>query len=119
MRHACCALWLGGQASALPISGYKPGKRGDIQIQGVGNLMTQMAGCCQPLTGDAIVGYITQGRGVSIHRQDCDSVLQLAGRAPERIIQVSWGPVPVVTRSEERRVGKEGVSTGRLRGGAE
>jgi GTP pyrophosphokinase len=78
-------------------AGYKPGKRGDIQIQGVGNLMTQMAGCCQPLPGDAIVGYITQGRGVSIHRQDCASVLQLAGREPERIIQVSWGPVPVLT----------------------
>ncbi|WP_339468037.1 MULTISPECIES: GTP diphosphokinase [unclassified Pseudomonas] len=77
--------------------GYKPGKRGDIQIQGVGNLMTQIAGCCQPLPGDAIVGYITQGRGVSIHRQDCASVLQLGGREPERIIQVSWGPVPVLT----------------------
>ena len=78
-------------------TGYKPGKRGDIQIQGVGNLMTQMAGCCQPLPGDAIVGYITQGRGVSIHRQDCASVLQLGSREPERIIQVSWGPVPVLT----------------------
>ncbi|NBB11507.1 GTP diphosphokinase [Pseudomonas sp. SLFW] len=78
-------------------TGYKPGKRGDIQIQGVGNLMTQMAGCCQPLPGDPIVGYITQGRGVSIHRQDCASVLQLGGREPERIIQVSWGPVPVLT----------------------
>ncbi|UVE16622.1 GTP diphosphokinase [Pseudomonas sp. LS44] len=76
---------------------HKPGKRGDIQIQGVGNLLTQMAGCCQPLPGDAIVGYITQGRGVSIHRQDCASVLQLSGREPERIIQVSWGPVPVQT----------------------
>ncbi len=76
---------------------YKPGKRGDIQIQGVGNLLTQMAGCCQPLPGDPIVGYITLGRGVSIHRQDCASVLQLAGREPERIIQVSWGPVPVQT----------------------
>jgi GTP pyrophosphokinase len=78
-------------------TGYKPGKRGDIQIQGVGNLMTQIAGCCQPLPGDAIVGYITQGRGVTIHRQDCASVLQLAGREPERIIQVSWGPAPVLT----------------------
>ncbi|MBB2497279.1 GTP diphosphokinase [Aquipseudomonas ullengensis] len=76
---------------------YKPGKRGDIQIQGVGNLLTQMAGCCQPLPGDPIVGYITLGRGVSIHRQDCSSALQLASREPERIIQVSWGPVPVQT----------------------
>ena len=75
----------------------KPGKRGDVQIQGVGNLLTQMAGCCQPLPGDPIVGYITLGRGVSIHRQDCGSVLQLAGREPERIIQVSWGPIPEKT----------------------
>jgi GTP pyrophosphokinase len=78
-------------------TGYKPGKRGDIQIEGVGNLLTQIAGCCQPLPGDAIVGYITQGRGVSIHRQDCASVLQLGAKEPERIIQVSWGPVPVLT----------------------
>lgn len=75
----------------------RPGRRGDIQIEGVGNLLTQMAGCCQPLPGDPIVGYITVGRGVSIHRQDCASVLQLAGREPERIIQVNWGPVPVQT----------------------
>jgi GTP pyrophosphokinase len=75
----------------------RPGRRGDIQIEGVGNLLTQMAGCCQPLPGDPIVGYITVGRGVSIHRQDCASVLQLEGREPERIIQVSWGPVPVQT----------------------
>jgi GTP pyrophosphokinase len=75
----------------------KPGKRGDVQIQGVGNLLTQMAGCCQPLPGDPIVGYITLGRGVSIHRQDCASVLQLSGREPERIIQVSWGPIPEKT----------------------
>lgn len=76
----------------------KPGaRRGDVQIQGVGNLLTQMAGCCQPLPGDPIVGYITLGRGVTIHRQDCATVLQLSGREPERMIQVSWGPVPVQT----------------------
>lgn len=68
--------------------------QGAIQIHGVGNLLTQMAGCCQPLPGDAIVGYITQGRGVTIHRQDCPMALQLEGREPERMIQVSWGPEP-------------------------
>ena len=75
----------------------KPGKRGDVQIQGVGNLLTQIAGCCQPVPGDAIVGYITLGRGVTIHRQDCANALQLASREPERTIQVNWGPVPVQT----------------------
>jgi GTP pyrophosphokinase len=75
----------------------KPGKRGDVQINGVGNLLTQIAGCCQPVPGDPIVGYITLGRGVTIHRQDCQNALQLSSREPERIIQVSWGPVPVQT----------------------
>lgn len=69
----------------------------EIQILGVGNLLTQMAGCCQPVPGDAIVGYITQGRGVSIHRQDCPSVLQLGEREPQRIIQVGWGQAPAKT----------------------
>ncbi len=75
----------------------RPGSRNDIQIEGVGNLLTQLAGCCQPVPGDPIVGYITHGRGVTIHRQDCSTVLQLSGREPERTIQVSWGPVPVQT----------------------
>lgn len=85
------------------------GQKSDIQIEGVGNLLTQIAGCCQPLPGEPIVGYITQGRGVSIHRQDCSSGLQLAGRTPERIIQVSWGsapqhtyPVDIVIRAYDR-----------------
>lgn len=87
------------QMELIPLrpSSYKPRKHGDIQIQGVGNLLTQIAGCCQPLPGDPIVGYITLGRGVTIHRQDCATVLQLGGKEPERIIQVSWGPVPVQT----------------------
>src|SRR5690606_4001058 len=78
-----------------PRRGVRLGGRRDLHVEGVVNLLTQMAGCCQPLPGDPIVGYIPQGRGVSIHRQDCPSVLQLHGREPERIIQVSWGPVPV------------------------
>ena len=69
-------------------------KRDDIQIQGVGNLLTHIAGCCQPVPGDPIVGYITLTRGVSVHRDDCSSALQLAVREPERMIQVSWGPAP-------------------------
>jgi GTP pyrophosphokinase len=87
------------QLELIPLKGgaARPLKPGDIQIQGVGNLLTQMAGCCQPLPGDPIVGYITLGRGVTIHRQDCANVLQLAGKEPERMIQVSWGPVPVQT----------------------
>jgi len=66
----------------------------DVYIDGVGNLMTQFAGCCQPVPGDGIAGYITLGRGVSIHRQDCSNLLQLQVDEPERIIEVSWSAAP-------------------------
>ncbi len=62
-----------------------------IIVKGVGNLMTQMANCCQPVSGDPIIGYITLGRGISIHRSDCSNALQLKDQGPERIIEVSWG----------------------------
>ncbi|AMO56940.1 (p)ppGpp synthetase [Endozoicomonas montiporae] len=65
-----------------------------INIDGVGNLLTQMAGCCQPVPGDAIIGYITTGRGVSIHRQDCNNALILQNQEPERLIEVNWGHSP-------------------------
>ncbi|WOG25536.1 GTP diphosphokinase [Endozoicomonas sp. 8E] len=65
-----------------------------ITIDGVGNLMTQMAGCCQPVPGDPIIGYITIGRGVTIHRQDCNNALNLQELEPERLIEVNWGYSP-------------------------
>src|SRR5690554_1230288 len=71
--------------------------RDEVRIEGVGNLLTQIAKCCQPVPGEPITGYITMGRGVTIHRQDCPTVLGLAEREPERIIQVSWGNEPVQT----------------------
>jgi GTP pyrophosphokinase len=63
----------------------------DIKIKGVGRLLTTLAKCCQPVPGDPITGYITIGRGVSIHRQDCMNLLQLEDIEPDRIIEVSWG----------------------------
>jgi GTP pyrophosphokinase len=68
--------------------------RGQVQVRGVGNLLTHMAGCCRPLPGDAITGFITQGRGVSIHRSDCGRLVKLQETAPERIIEVEWGAAP-------------------------
>lgn len=62
----------------------------DVSIEGVGNLLHQMARCCQPVPGDPIVGYITRGRGVSIHRQDCRQYLNLANQNPERVLDVRW-----------------------------
>ena len=69
----------------------KGAEAGAVQVQGVGNLLSHMAGCCKPLPGDAIVGFITQGRGVSVHRRDCARLLNLQSEHPERIIEVSWG----------------------------
>ncbi|SFM12222.1 GTP diphosphokinase [Marinobacter zhejiangensis] len=66
----------------------------DVQIQGVGKLKTQVAKCCKPLPGDAIGGYITVGRGVTVHRQDCLTFLHLQEFEPNRIIEVSWGSRP-------------------------
>ena len=66
----------------------------DVYIHGVGNLLTQMAQCCRPLPGDGIGGYITQGRGISIHRQDCGNFLRLQSVDPQRIIKVEWGGQP-------------------------
>ncbi|MGH8040596.1 MAG: bifunctional (p)ppGpp synthetase/guanosine-3',5'-bis(diphosphate) 3'-pyrophosphohydrolase [Rudaea sp.] len=62
-----------------------------VTIEGVGNLLTTLARCCQPLPGDAIVGYITRGKGVSIHRADCASFARLRARDPGRAIEVEWG----------------------------
>jgi len=62
-----------------------------LSIEGIGNLLTTLARCCQPLPGDPVRGFITKGRGVSVHRADCGSLARLARRDPDRVIEVSWG----------------------------
>jgi GTP pyrophosphokinase len=63
-----------------------------VQVQGTGGLLTRLARCCHPLPGDEIVGYVTRGRGVTIHRRDCPNVLRLEDT--ERLIEVGWGTRP-------------------------
>lgn len=65
--------------------------KGEIKIRGVGNLLTHIAQCCKPVPFEPIMGYITQGRGIGIHRQDCPNRMDLASRHPERVIEVDWG----------------------------
>jgi GTP pyrophosphokinase len=79
-------------------------------IEGVGNLLTQIARCCQPVAGDAIVGYLTQGRGVSIHREGCSNLARLLAQHPERVLPVEWGrqggqsfSVAVTVRAYDRK----------------
>ncbi|MBS0968953.1 GTP diphosphokinase [Chimaeribacter arupi] len=64
---------------------------GRVVVEGVGNLMHHIARCCQPIPGDEIVGFITQGRGISIHRADCDQLADLRSHAPERLVDAVWG----------------------------
>ncbi|MEK7847895.1 MAG: RelA/SpoT family protein [Chloroflexota bacterium] len=60
-----------------------------IQATGVGNLLTRIAGCCHPLRGDPIIGYVTRAKGISIHRQNCTNILHETER--ERLLPVEWG----------------------------
>lgn len=67
---------------------------GGIAISGVGDLLYNFARCCRPVPPEDISGYITLGRGVSIHRKDCGNFLNLLSRNPERVIEVDWGASP-------------------------
>jgi guanosine-3',5'-bis(diphosphate) 3'-pyrophosphohydrolase len=60
-----------------------------LQVMGVGDLLTNLAVCCKPVNGDVIKGYVTRGRGITVHRADCSNIANLPD--PERLIQVSWG----------------------------
>lgn len=62
-----------------------------VTVQGVGNLLTRMAKCCNPLPGDPIVGFITRGQGVTIHRRNCLNALRHHDENDERFIEVTWG----------------------------
>lgn len=65
--------------------------KSDMTVEGVGNLLTQLARCCQPVPGDPITGYLTKGKGVSIHRSNCPSLIYLVQKNPERELPVNWG----------------------------
>ena len=62
-----------------------------VLVVGVDSLLTQLSRCCKPAPPDAIAGFVTRGKGVSIHRQDCSNFRELLARTPERVIEVRWG----------------------------
>lgn len=98
-------------AAVLPRKSRDTDKRpvGDIRVQGVRHLLTHLAHCCEPKPGDAIMGYVTLGRGVAIHREDCHNILQLPEDKRTRLIEVSWGqdgesyPVEIEIRAIDRK----------------
>ncbi len=80
-------------AETAPIVRARPGTApgSKVVIEQVGNLLSHFARCCRPLPPEPIVGYITLGRGVSVHREDCGSLQRLRDRQPQRLISVAWG----------------------------
>ena len=103
--------WLPAPSRTTPrLAKRRRKSTGDVRISGVGDLLTQIAQCCKPLPNDPIVGYITRGRGVSIHRADCRNVLNLAGGEQARLIDVAWSggeeesyPVDVAVEAYDRK----------------
>ncbi len=81
------------QAATTPTDG--------VAVMGVGNMLTYLARCCHPMPPDEIIGFVTRGRGVAIHRQDCPNVRRLDH---ERLVQVSWGAKPPKTSRVKIRV---------------
>jgi len=95
-----------------PRSGDNPTK-GGLLVVGVDSLMTQMAKCCKPAPPDAICGFVTRGKGVSVHRKDCSNLKEMVTRNGERLIEVEWGvaramggsvfPVDVAVQAHDRQ----------------
>jgi guanosine-3',5'-bis(diphosphate) 3'-pyrophosphohydrolase len=81
----------GGGVEVLPPRQVSPVS---INVLGVGDLLTRLANCCHPLPGDKIIGYITQGRGITVHRRDCTNIIN--EKEKERLIKVEWGDVSQV-----------------------
>ena len=83
---------------------------GLVDVEGVGSLMSHIAGCCKPVLGDEVVGFVTQGRGVSVHRADCARLLGLRVKSESRVVDIQWEPaqstnyeVDVVIQANDRQ----------------
>ena len=86
------------------------GSGSGILVVGVDRLMTGLARCCKPAPPDPIVGYVTRGKGITVHRASCLNVERLRVREPERLIEASWGeqrdelfPVDIVVEAADRQ----------------
>ena len=106
----------GEESAAVPVQTLTPGKSkadasgSGILVVGMDKLMTQLAKCCRPAPPDAIAGFVTRGRGVSIHRRNCRDLQRLAELQPERLIEADWGQqkdglfsVDIVVQAHDRQ----------------
>ena len=93
-------------------------KPADLSIQGVSDLMTSLAKCCQPVPGDRVLGFVTRGAGITIHRAACPNILYQQNTAGERVVEVSWGaekeltyPMTILMHAFDRKGLLKDVST--------
>jgi GTP pyrophosphokinase len=92
-------------------SSVTQGGKSGVLVLGTSGLLTSMASCCKPAPPDPIVGFITRGKGISIHRASCKNFSQMCLRAPERMVQTEWGalttdtvyPVDVFVQASDRQ----------------
>jgi GTP pyrophosphokinase len=103
---------------ARPAAGRAADAHGPVRIGGVGDLLTQLARCCRPVPGDPIVGYITRGHGVTVHRRDCRNAAPGGMRRDERWVDVEWSgqagqlfPISVAVTAQDRRGLLRDIST--------
>ena len=108
------------QQQARPKTSVAPNKStpaSEFLVEGVGDLVVRVAQCCAPVPPEAILGYITRGRGITVHRDDCPNALRLVGDEPQRVIDVQWGlggtrhTVSVMVKAYDRRGLLRDVST--------
>ena len=89
--------------AAVPVPVPAAPSAGGVRVRGADNVLTRFSLCCTPLPGDRIIGYVTRGRGVTIHRQDCPNVASLRAH-PERLIEVEWESIPEASYQVEIEV---------------
>jgi GTP pyrophosphokinase len=85
--------------------------RGEVMVEGVDDLMTSMARCCKPVPFDAIVGFVTRGRGVTIHRRNCPNIRAMQDGERQRLVNVRWSeaqnetvyPVDILIHANDRK----------------
>jgi GTP pyrophosphokinase len=98
------------EAPVRPTAAKSTG-HGEVMVEGVGDLMTSMARCCKPVPFDAIVGFVTRGRGVTIHRRDCPNIRAMDEGERERLVNVRWSeaqtdtvyPVDILIHANDRK----------------
>jgi GTP pyrophosphokinase len=99
------------QAPSTPAPSPSTASRGSLLVHGTGNVLTRVAGCCRPVPGDPIGGYVTaQGGGISIHRRDCPNLKRLAALRPQKLMEVAWdkeSDQPHTGRGTERKADAE------------